>query len=770
MTTTWADEPLISSCADTLDRKQYAGQAAELIASTHSPDSSVVFGLAGAWGSGKTSVVNMLVEHLKKHHKQWVVARFTPWATSDITGLLSEFHAAVSEALPKKRGKAFTRALATTAGLAAPVANVIPVAGAAAADVVKAGAERLTRDPSWQKAFNDAASELRKLRIPVLVVVDDIDRLHGDELAALLKVVRLLGRFDGMSYLLAYDEDTLLRTVVGGHFAGPGAGVAGPVAGSVTWGGSRAESDAAATLFLEKIVQYPLTVPPLLKHQAVVRLNAGLAPILTARGGTRRSSDPGRLPAMVECFTDLLRTPRAIDRYVAQVRHHLPLLDVGEIDDDDVQLLLLLRVAVPQLYHQLPRYKDRLVSGGTGQLEFESPDLAMQKFNPAPLLERVPADQQQSARLVLGSLFPKVTFTGHYGTYASETGVGVRVEDYFDRYFAMGIVTHDVRDSDAREAVQAAAAGDASPLVRLLTGQAPDATPSPGGPAITTTPPSGPIDPSRQMLALRKCMHRANQPSTDPGQVLDKARIRLASSIVTTIALVPEEHGSMFSAHSQLLRWLASTIAGLDDNQPAVDIIALAEPLDVSTRMRLWRDTEQAMPEVRRNNTAPSWAGAVETDILDRAVAAIIDNLTDGDYAPEALGIGFVLHSALSRNRVGELRQKIQAVIATGAVTLETLASRLVGIHGSVGVTTTWYLATDEFDQSIYDQLAPPGDDPWYHQEVVDVDASDLTWSNRRAFVRGRVTPPPNATTAPESEPDDGQRVEPSGPAQGDEG
>ncbi|WP_447647067.1 P-loop NTPase fold protein [Nocardioides zeae] len=39
------------------------------MASTHSPDSSVVFGPAGAWGSGKTSVVNMLVEHLEKHHR-----------------------------------------------------------------------------------------------------------------------------------------------------------------------------------------------------------------------------------------------------------------------------------------------------------------------------------------------------------------------------------------------------------------------------------------------------------------------------------------------------------------------------------------------------------------------------------------------------------------------------------------------------------------------------------------------------------------------------
>ena len=40
--------------------------AAELIARAHSFDTSVVFGLSGPWGSGKTSLVNMIVQDLER--------------------------------------------------------------------------------------------------------------------------------------------------------------------------------------------------------------------------------------------------------------------------------------------------------------------------------------------------------------------------------------------------------------------------------------------------------------------------------------------------------------------------------------------------------------------------------------------------------------------------------------------------------------------------------------------------------------------------------
>ena len=69
----------------------------------------------------------------------------------------------------------------------------------------------LSLEKSWKQCFDELSKELQKLGISILVVVDDIDRLQADELLDLLKVVRLLGRFPGVDYLLAYDEQSLIE-------------------------------------------------------------------------------------------------------------------------------------------------------------------------------------------------------------------------------------------------------------------------------------------------------------------------------------------------------------------------------------------------------------------------------------------------------------------------------------------------------------------------------------------------------------------------------
>jgi predicted KAP-like P-loop ATPase len=87
----WPDSPIRSQAEDQFNRTPYAVQAAELIANAHTWDESVVFGLTGAWGAGKTSMLAMIEEELRRNHKQWRVARFSPWATGSVDGLLGDF-------------------------------------------------------------------------------------------------------------------------------------------------------------------------------------------------------------------------------------------------------------------------------------------------------------------------------------------------------------------------------------------------------------------------------------------------------------------------------------------------------------------------------------------------------------------------------------------------------------------------------------------------------------------------------------------------------
>ena len=177
----WHDDPISSVEQDKLRRAPFAEHAARLIETNHSAESSVVYGLEGPWGSGKSSVTTLITKFLTGSEEaagsRWRVVWFTPWATSGSEALLAEFFAALSEAAPQAAGSQRLRdRISSYADIARPFAAAIPGVGAGLVEASKAVEARL-RKP-WNVAFDDVATELRELCIPMLIVVDDIDRLQ----------------------------------------------------------------------------------------------------------------------------------------------------------------------------------------------------------------------------------------------------------------------------------------------------------------------------------------------------------------------------------------------------------------------------------------------------------------------------------------------------------------------------------------------------------------------------------------------------------------
>ncbi|WP_231250137.1 KAP family NTPase [Nocardioides furvisabuli] len=665
--------------------------------STHSFESSTVFGLSGEWGSGKTSLVNMIVEELEGVRPKWGIARFTPWATSDVAGLLAEFYSSLAEVLPPKKGEKVRKALAVTASVAAPAANLIPFGGGVVAEGIRLGSEALTKSPSWQVAFNAASAELKELQKPILIVVDDIDRLHADELMALLKVVRLLGRFDGVQYLLAYDDETLYR--------------------SMTTSGAVTPHDGTAERFMEKIVQYPLIVPPMMRYQQITRLNDGLGPVLAGRAGDRIAS--GRLSELTDCFTRLLTTPRAIDRYIAQVKHHIPLLPPDEIDDEDVQFLTLVRVSFPALFNAIPRYRNELITGNTGELQPKSPTFEYVKFDPTPLLELAPEALRAYAQTLLVALFPNIGATGTLFVPASDRRQSVQHDEYFDRYFAMGILDHDVSDAIVASAVARAVAGEPLDLGELILTE----------------------DDSRANLVLGKAQAEASQPTDDTG------RLQLALGLADVLNRLPSKATSDFSSDDQIRGWIADILIGLDKESPAEPV---AEVLDrISSppnRIQTWRRVENRMARIH-GSSRPQWFDHVTATLVRGCATDFIEHLKLGDAAPGSSMVAYQAAFVLGHDPAG-IRSGIADLLESGEASLSILASRLASTSGS-GEDRQLQV---EFEQEMFNELAPAGDDPWYHEPMdSDVDVHDLSWANRRRFVAGRVSAPQKSSTSPDS-------------------
>lgn len=51
----------------------------------------VVIGLTGPWGSGKSSVVNLVHENIRVTHPSALVIKFDPWLISNRDALIHEF-------------------------------------------------------------------------------------------------------------------------------------------------------------------------------------------------------------------------------------------------------------------------------------------------------------------------------------------------------------------------------------------------------------------------------------------------------------------------------------------------------------------------------------------------------------------------------------------------------------------------------------------------------------------------------------------------------
>ncbi len=121
------------------------------------------------------------------------------------------------------------------------------------------------------------------------------------------------------------------------------------------------------------------------------------------------------------------------------------------------------------------------------------------------------------------------------------------------------------------------------------------------------------------------------------------------------------------------------------------------------------------------------------------AVGAVGEHLRLGDLAPtEASALMPFMFIA----RFGDLSAARDEVLAGlgGDFTTEDLAARFVGLSYLVSANPVPRM--NSFEQDTF-ALFAPADDPLYEASMeAGLDAHDVSWSNRRAFVRGRAAAP----------------------------
>jgi hypothetical protein len=201
---------------DDLDRWRFAADIVEVVMATP-PDWSARIGIFGKWGEGKSTVLRFAEGMLKK--KENIVFWFSPWATQNWDDLWKEFGTCLLEALEgakipcedglKKTVRTIERKLETSS-----VGQVVETAAAffGKERVYDAAFGALNR---WLRCDGEQIRAIReKLQGRRLVVlIDDLDRCDPDLIPQLLLSLRELLDLPGFTFLLAFDDDIVSRSL-----------------------------------------------------------------------------------------------------------------------------------------------------------------------------------------------------------------------------------------------------------------------------------------------------------------------------------------------------------------------------------------------------------------------------------------------------------------------------------------------------------------------------------------------------------------------------
>ena len=380
-----ADRPITKESEDRFSRGRFAGALVQQI--TEAPrDESFVIGLNGPWGSGKTSVLNLVEANLSKS-SDFKVLKFNPWLFSGTEQLVGAFFHEIAEQLKLKSDNSLKKVgdvLEEYCDLLSPI-GYVPVAGQGFSYVLGAG-KGLGKFFNWKASKKGTSLMDKKHQIEVVlkktnfrfvVIIDDIDRLEQNEVREIMRLVRLVGDFPNITYLLAFDRPTVEAFLE--------------------------EKGSTGRAYLEKIIQVNFDLPILRESDLVQFLAKGIEDILNSVGAI--VTDNQELVNVFHiCIKDLFNTPRDVKRYLNSLPAAFNTLG-REVNPIDILALEAIRVLLPNTFVFLSQAMGALTTVRDGSFRDDSSEREKQKRDFETLLS-LAAEKSDCLKHLCGRIFP----------------------------------------------------------------------------------------------------------------------------------------------------------------------------------------------------------------------------------------------------------------------------------------------------------------------------------------------------------------------------
>jgi len=454
-----ADLPIKDKLEDKLNRDGFAEALANVIKSWRDKPSLVV-GLFGDWGSGKTSLKNLVLKSIGHDKENGLhVVEFSPWQVSGQELLAETFFREISKVLGKTgpseesvvkrrvaRWKKYAGILSIAGTVARAFRSAVPpgdhvsltIASVAAsvesiASVAKTGAEALeaegeTDSLTLSELKEQISEDLRSLDKPILVVLDDIDRLTKEEIRYTLQLVKANADFPNIIYLLLAQKKSVLEAL-------------------------KEISPDNPLAYLEKIIQVSFDVPAVNRKQLQDVFVKGLDELLSGPELEKRFSSDYWAAIFPHLFS-LLRNFRDLNRFLGTLAFHIQLFingDTFEVNSVDLIALEAIRLFEPEVYKGILEAKDILTPLPRWERKKEAD---ADKRRVEDLISLSSDANKDAIQNLLAEIFPQsnlrkgLRFEG--GDVESRWFQQLRVCSFqaFDRYFQFGTPEGDVSQAD----------------------------------------------------------------------------------------------------------------------------------------------------------------------------------------------------------------------------------------------------------------------------------------------------------------------------------
>lgn len=475
-----ADRPIRKRSEDRLGRAPFADAVAAAIRGWGGQDSLVV-AIFGQWGSGKTSLKNLILENLENQDSDSrpTIIEFNPWQFSVRETIAHEFFKNVGAALGessiqkdedrKESLLTYAHALETGAPFvdlfrsrfsiassllaalflgislttlsvwAFLVSSALAVLGeflrksATAAKALASLLEHRSRidTRTIPRLKRVTAERLSNRSTPLLVVMDDLDRLTADEIQKIFRLIKVHADFPKMVYLLLCQRDVVEKALE--------------------------TSATKGREYLEKIVQVGFDIPAIEQQRLESVLFSELDRILGAESISKRFNKRRWANLYLEGLRPYFTSLRGVYRFLSTFRFHVALFTDGtSLGANPVDLIGIevVRLFEPACYQSIAQHKASLVGENNPVLDRKK-ESERAKVAAEEIIKTVQADRRQAVGTILKTLFPRIPSTvdglplgdEHVAEDQAFRDLRICSGVMFERYFQLAVAEGDLSQS-----------------------------------------------------------------------------------------------------------------------------------------------------------------------------------------------------------------------------------------------------------------------------------------------------------------------------------